>query len=417
MNIMTSTELRERWLNFFKTRGHLVIPSSPILPKDDDSLLWVNSGMAPLKPYFRGDETPPSTKIANSQLVMRTNDIENVGKTTRHHTLFEMLGNFSFGDYGRDEVLPWTLDFLVGELGIPQSRLYVTYHPGDQETRDKWLELGMTDSQLVPLDGNYWEIGPGPSGPCTEIFFYAGDDVNHDLHLLQEDVDNELFLEVWNVVFSEFEAVPGEERSNYPRLGQRNIDTGSGFERLLRIIQGVNNNFETDIFRPAVEMIMFAAGQADYEKACMVADHLRGLVVALSDGGTFSNKDRGYVLRRLLRRSLIEMHFMGIDLELVEDFAISVTMPLLGAYPHLTLGLNQLKSTLPSELKSFRRLIRLGEKHLIGRTEISGLELFKLKDTHGVPEEMLERLTTGANCDWIEYRRLLEEQRERSRKA
>ena len=254
MKKLKAYEIRQMWLDFFKSKGHEVIPSASLLPKDDPTLLWINAGVAPLKKYFDGREKPQNPRLCNAQKSIRTNDIDNVGKTARHHTFFEMLGNFSIGDYFRDEVLTWAAELLFSEewFGFDKNLIYITYYTKDLDTLQKWVSLGVEESHMIPLDDNFWEIGEGPCGPDTEIFFDRGEkyDPKHlGIKMLKEDIENDRYIEIWNIVFSQFNSEPGKKRSEYKELPSKNIDTGSGLERLACVMQETETNYETEIGR------------------------------------------------------------------------------------------------------------------------------------------------------------------------
>ena len=247
MKYMTSDEIRDTWLRFFKSKGHYVEPSASLVPVNDPTLLWINSGVAALKKYFDGSERPAHRRITNAQKSIRTNDIENVGHTARHHTFFEMMGNFSIGDYFRNEVIPWAYELLFSEenFGLDKDKLYVTYHPSDTATRDLWIKCGLAPDHLIPLEGNFWEIGEGPCGPDTEMFYDRGEKYDPEglgIKLLKDDIENDRYIEIWNIVFSQYNAVPGKKREEYKELPQKNIDTGAGLERICCIIQGTETN-------------------------------------------------------------------------------------------------------------------------------------------------------------------------------
>ena len=313
MNKLTSQQIRTTWLNFFKSKGHMIEPGASLIPHNDPTLLWINAGVAALKKYFDGSEIPESKRITNVQKCIRTNDIENVGKTARHHTFFEMLGNFSIGDYFRNEVIPWAFDLLTNPqyFGIEKDKLYITYHPTDKETKELWIKQGMDESNLIPLTGNFWQIGEGPCGPNTEVFFDRGikyDKDNLGIKLLEDDIENDRYIEIWGIVFSQYNAVNGVKREDYKELPHKNIDTGAGLERIACVLQETETNFETDLFMPTIKKIQELC-KKPYENEYLmpyrvIADHIRTCVFALSDGEVFSNEGRGYVLRRLLRRAM-----------------------------------------------------------------------------------------------------------------
>lgn len=258
MRYMSSNEIRNTWLKFFESKKHFIVESAPLVPKNDPTLLWINAGVAPLKKYFDGSETPKSKRMTNIQKCIRTNDIENVGLTARHHTFFEMLGNFSIGDYFKDEAIEFGFELLTDEkyFGFPLDKLYFTYYTEDITAKNKWLSLGVSESHLIPNDNNYWEIGEGPSGPNTEIFFDRGEKYDsRGIEILENDLENDRYIEIWNIVFSQYNAKEGLERKDYPELPNKNIDTGAGLERFACILQDVKTNFETDLFYPIIKKI------------------------------------------------------------------------------------------------------------------------------------------------------------------
>ncbi len=305
MNKLKGAEIRQRWIKFFESKGHQYIPGVGLIPQGDKSLLWVNAGVTGLKKYFDGSEVPPCRRIVNVQKSIRTNDIENVGHAARHHTFFEMLGNFSIGDYFRDEVIPWAFEILTNPetgFGIPVEKLYITYEPHDQATYELWQKGGMPKDHLIPLEGNVWEIGEGPSGPDTEMFFDRGEEYDPQhlgIKMLQDDIENDRYIEIWNIVFSQYNAEPGKPRSEYKELPSKNIDTGSGLERIACILQGTETNFETDLFMPIIKATEELSGKEYKAPNLMsfrvIADHARTLTFALADGAFFSNEGRGYV--------------------------------------------------------------------------------------------------------------------------
>ena len=299
MKKLTSSEIRQMFLDYFKEKGHLVVPSASLIPNDDPSILWINAGVAPLKKYFDGRENPPSKRLVNSQKCIRTNDIENVGKTARHHTFFEMLGNFSIGDYFRDEALSYAWELLTSDkwYGIDKEKLYVTVYPDDKESYDKWISLGLEPSHIVKCKGNFWDIGPGPCGPDSEIFFDRGEKYDKDnlgIRLMEEDIENDRYIEIWNNVFSQYNHKEGLARKDFPELPHKNIDTGMGLERLVCILQGGETNYDTDLFTPIINKIEELSnikyeGQMAFK---VIADHIKTLTFALSDGASFSNEGR-----------------------------------------------------------------------------------------------------------------------------
>ena len=323
MKRMTSEEIINTYIDFFVSKGHLQVKSASLIPKDDPSILWINAGVTPLKKYFDGTVVPKCRRLTSCQKCIRTGDIEEVGVTARHHTFFQMLGNFSIGDYFKKEAITWAFELLTGKeyFNLPIEKLYVTVYPTDVETYDLWKELGIPESHIVKLEGNFWEIGEGPSGPDSEIFFDRGEKYDPDkvgLKLLQEEIENDRYIEIWNNVFSMYNAKEGVPREEYKELPSKNIDTGMGVERMACILQDAETNYETDLFLPIIEKLeeicqIDYSGQKEFK---VIVDHARSLTFALSDGATFENYGRGYVLRRLLRRSVI----MGRRLKINRTF-------------------------------------------------------------------------------------------------
>ena len=323
MKQLSSAQVRQMWLDFWASKGHSVEPSVSLVPVNDPTLLWINSGVATLKKYFDGTIKPENPRITNAQKAIRTNDIENVGKTARHHTMFEMLGNFSIGDYFRDEAITWAYELLTSPewFDFPKDKLYMTYYPDDKDSYNRWIAVGVDPSHLIPIEDNFWEIGAGPSGPDTEIFFDRGeafDPENIGLRLLAEDIENDRYIEIWNIVLSQFNADPAVPRSEYKELPHKNIDTGAGLERLVAVIQGAKTNFETDLFMPIIREVEKMSGKTydpdgDNMSFKVIADHIRSLSFAIGDGALPGNEGRGYVLRRLLRRASMHGQKLGIE--------------------------------------------------------------------------------------------------------
>src|SRR5699024_570150 len=318
---ITSAELRKLFLDFFQEKKHKVEPSAPLVPIDDDSLLWINSGVATLKKYFDGTIIPDNPKIVNAQKSIRTNDIENVGFTARHHTFFEMLGNFSIGEYFKKEAIHFAWEFLTSDkwIGFDPERLSVTVHPEDDEAYNIWIEeVKVPEERVIRLEENFWDIGEGPSGPNSEIFYDRGESYGNDPTdpELYPGGENERYLEVWNLVFSQFNHNPDD---TYTPLPNKNIDTGMGLERMASIIQEAPTNFETDLFMPIIRKIeeISTVKYTDSAEANtaykVIADHMRTVAFAIGDGALPSNEGRGYVLRRLLRRAVRFAKQIGID--------------------------------------------------------------------------------------------------------
>lgn len=396
MKYMTAKQIRETWLNYFKERGHQIEPSASLIPVNDPTLLWINAGVAPLKKYFDGTETPRSKRITNLQKSIRTNDIDNVGKTARHHTFFEMMGNFSIGDYFKEEAIGFGYEILTDAkyFGMPKEKLYITYYPDDLVAKETWIKLGIHPTHLIPLETNFWEIGAGPSGPCTEIYFDRGE--GYDLRgpeLIANDIENERYIEIWNIVFSQYNADPKLPRSSYKELPSKNIDTGAGLERFACVLQGTKTNFETDLHYPVIQKTEILSG-VTYEGQMafkVISDHIKTLTFAISDGATLSNEGRGYVLRRILRRAIK----YGRSIQLMEPFLYKlvddVVLMMKSFYPDLESKKEIVKKIIYKEEVKFFATISDGEKHLIQSIKdhkLDGKEAFKLYDTYGFPIEL-----------------------------
>lgn len=433
MRYLTVDEIRDIWLNFFKEHGHFIEPSASLVPDNDPSLLFINAGVAALKKYFDGRMTPPHRRITNAQKSIRTNDIENVGRTDRHHTFFEMLGNFSIGDYFRNEVIPWACELLTSDkyFGLPKEKLYITYYPDDLETRNLWIKCGIDESHMIPSLDNFWEIGEGPCGPDTEINFDRGDkyDPNHlGVKLLTDNIENDRFIELWNIVFSQFNSKPGLKREEYPELPHKNIDTGASLERFACIMQDTESNFEIDTFKPIIDHLISLAHkpyEGEYKMAYrVIADHARCLVFALSDGCVFSNEGRGYVLRRILRRADRFARFLNLPENTLSQLVPFVIETNKHFYPYLSEKQEKVTKQIQAEEKRFSKTLKIGEKLLDDILEnsssiVSASDAFKLSDTYGFPFELTKEITLDHHkqIDEDGYYKLLEEQKERARKA
>ncbi|MGT2894816.1 alanine--tRNA ligase [Streptococcus entericus] len=436
MRYMTSAEVRQMWLDFFASKGHSVEPSANLVPVNDPTLLWINSGVATLKKYFDGTVIPENPRITNAQKSIRTNDIENVGKTARHHTMFEMLGNFSIGDYFRDEAIAFAFELLTSPdwFAMPLDKLYMTYYPADTDSYNRWIELGVDPSHLIPLEDNFWEIGAGPSGPDTEIFFDRGTDFdpeNIGIRLLEEDIENDRYIEIWNVVLSQFNADPAVPRSEYKELPNKNIDTGAGLERLVSIFQGAKTNFETDLFLPIIERVAAMSGKTydpdgDNMSFKVIADHIRALSFAIGDGALPGNEGRGYVLRRLLRRAVMHGRRLGIDKPFLYELVVTVGEIMKSYYPEILEKRDFIEKIVKREEETFARTIDAGSVHLdellavlkeAGETTVSGQDIFKLYDTYGFPVELTEELAEDAGfaIDHEGFKAAMKEQQERAR--
>ena len=429
MKYMTAQQIRETWLNFFKSKGHKIEASASLIPQNDPTLLWINAGVAPLKKYFDGSEAPVSPRLTNVQKCIRTNDIENVGKTARHHTFFEMLGNFSIGDYFKEDAIKWGFELLTDEkwFGFPKDKLFMTYYTDDKTARDLWLKEGVDPSHLIPLEGNFWEIGSGPCGPDTEIFFDRGESFDsRGKELIEQDIDNERYVEIWNIVFSQFNAKDGLNRADYPELPNKNIDTGAGLERFACVIQGAETNFETDLFFPIIKKTeeitgVTYDGQMSFK---VIADHVKTLVFSISDGAMLSNEGRGYVLRRLLRRAVKYGRFLGMNKPFLFELVDTVIEVMGAFYPNIYDTKEIVEKIILKEEEKFLETISEGEKHLIEAIEsegevISGQTAFKLYDTYGFPIELTIEYGEEHNVrvDVDAFREALKEQKERSRNA
>ena len=433
MEKLSGHEIRKRWIAFFEKKGHMYIPGVPLVPHGDKSLLFVNAGVTGLKKYFDGSLVPPCRRIVNVQKSIRTNDIENVGHTARHHTFFEMLGNFSIGDYFRKEIIPWAIEILTDPkdgFGLDINKLYATYNPDDHESYELWQKYGMDKSHLVPLESNYWEIGEGPSGPNTEVFYDRGEkyDPEHmGIRLLQEDINNDRYIELWGIVFSQFNAVAGKKRSEYQELPSKNIDTGAGLERIACILQGTETNFETDLFMPIIHEVEKLSGkkyeEGNYLPFRVIADHARCLSFALSDGAVFSNEGRGYVLRRIIRRAMRYARKIGLNEPFMYKLVDIVTKEYGDFYSNLEGAKEESKRLIKDEEERFVHTLKEGEamlsKILNKQTVLTGDILFKLYDTYGFPVDLTKEIAMeyGIKADEKGFNALMEEQKERARKA
>ena len=424
MKKLTSTEIRNMWLEFFKSKGHTVIESASLIPEDDDSLFFINAGVTPLKKYFDGTVVPDNKRLTSIQKCIRTNDIENVGVTKRHQTFFEMMGNFSIGDYFKEDALSFAFELLTSPewFDIPKDLLYVTIYMTDEVAYNKWISLGLSPSHIVRLPGNFWEIGSGPCGPDSEIFFDRGKSYDEDgsaFEKFKNDEEQERYVEIWNNVFSQYNSEPGVDRSLYKELPHKNIDTGAGLERWCCIFQGVDSNFDTDLFVPIIERISSISGKEYHGEVAfkVIADHIRAIVMALSDGAVFENSNRGYVLRRLLRRSVR----MGRKLDINEPFMYKLVddvVAIMGeSYPKLVENKGFVKTLILEEEKLFDNTLRAGEKRLMEliresfNHQISGYDAFKLYDTYGFPFELTLEYLNDENMtvDKEEFDRYMEE--------
>lgn len=435
MKNLKASEIRQNFIDYFVEQGHMVEPSAPLVPIDDDSLLWINSGVATLKKYFDGRETPKKPRIVNSQKAIRTNDIENVGFTARHHTFFEMLGNFSIGDYFKKEAIEFAWTFLTNEkwMAMDPKRLYVTIHPEDTEAYKIWNEdIGLEESRIIRIEGNFWDIGEGPSGPNTEIFYDRGDQFGQDdpAEEMYPGGENERFLEVWNLVFSEFNH---NKDHTYTPLPNKNIDTGMGLERMASIAQNVRTNYETDLFMPIINEVENVSGKKyletdSYDVAFkVIADHIRTISFAIADGALPANEGRGYVLRRLLRRAVRFSQSLDIN-ELFMYKLVDIVADIMEPYyPNVKEKSDFIKRVIKSEEERSHETLEEGLailNNLITKAksttnEISGKDAFKLYDTYGFPVELTEEIATQENLtvDMNTFEEEMQKQRDRARQA
>ena len=429
MKKLTGREIIRMYIDFFKERGHSEIESASLIPYNDPTVLWINAGVTPLKKYFDGSVVPKNRRLTSVQKCIRTGDIESVGKTARHHTFFQMLGNFSIGDYFRNEAITWAFDLLTNPkyFDIDKNKLYVTVYPGDEETYNLWISLGVKPSHIIKLENNFWEIGPGPSGPDTEIFFDRGEKYDKEkkgIKLLENEEENDRYIEIWNNVFSQYNATEGLKREEYPELPSKNIDTGMGVERMACILQETQTNYETDLFIPIIEGVCEIShlpytGQMEFK---VIADHIRTLTFALSDGAVFENVGRGYVLRRLLRRASRMGRKLNINREFLSDLVDIVVENYKEIYPELLSTKGKVKELISNEELLFQKTLLSGEKKLeeLFSNEnkiISGKDAFKLYDTYGYPIELTEEaaLERGFTVDTLGFKSYMNAQKELAR--
>ena len=425
MKYMTAQQIRETWFKFFADKGHQIIESSSLIPQNDPTLLWINAGVAPLKKYFDGTQIPTNKRMTNAQKCIRTNDIDNVGKTARHHTFFEMLGNFSIGDYFKEEAIIYGYELLTSPkyFNFSPDILYITYYPSDQVTKQTWISCGIKEDHLIPLDLNFWEIGAGPSGPCTEIFVDRGPKYGQGgKKLIADDIENDRFVEIYNIVFSQFNADPAKKRSEYLELPNKNIDTGAGLERIAAILQDKPTNFETDLFYPIIEHAVKLSnvaytGQMAYK---VIADHIKTLTMAICDGAVLSNEGRGYVLRRILRRALKFGRTLGLNQAFLYKLVDDVVMIMANQYPLLKQNAPIAKKVIQVEEEKFLTTLAEGEKLLLSKVankKITGIDAFTLYDTYGFPIELTLEYASEhqITVDVADFEKRLEEQRNRSR--
>lgn len=438
MKELSSAQVRQMFLDFFKSKGHNIEPSASLIPVNDPTLLWINSGVATLKKYFDGSIVPENPRITNAQKSIRTNDIENVGKTARHHTMFEMLGNFSIGDYFKTEAIHWAWEFLTSPewMAFDPEKLYVTVYPKDTEAKRIWHEeVGLPKDHIVEIEDNFWDIGAGPSGPDTEIFYDRGQEFNNVAEDDPENYpggENERYLEIWNLVFSEFNHKPDD---TYEPLPHKNIDTGMGLERMVSIVQNAPTNFETDLFMPIIKEVEKLSGTVKYGQAPLtdisfkvIADHIRALSFAIGDGALPSNEGRGYVLRRLLRRAVMHGQKLGIKQAFLYQLVPVVGKIMESYYPEVLAKKDFIEKVIKNEEERFHETINEGlailnqviaqlkENH---EDTLQGSDIFRLYDTYGFPVELTEEIASdeGFKIDHAGFEVEMKAQRERARNA
>ncbi len=431
MRYMTSNEIRKMWIKYFEEHGHKYVKSAPLIPINDDSLLWINAGVTPLKKYFDGTVTPESRRIVNIQKCIRTNDIENVGVTKRHHTFFEMMGNFSIGDYFKDEAIEFAYELLTSKdwFDIPKEKLYVTVYTNDADAYNKWVELGMPKDHIIKLEGNFWEIGEGPCGPDSEIFFDQGEKLDPENNAWEKfihDEDQDRYVEIWNNVFSQFNSKPGVPREKYQELPHKNIDTGAGLERWACIFQGAESNFETDLFKPIIEKIEELSGVLYNGEVAfkVIADHMKAVTFAISDGASFGNTGRDYVLRRLVRRSVRFGRTLGFSEPFLYKLVPTIVNVMGDAYPELKKNSGEVAVYILDEEKLFFNTLEDGERRLKeimsddNDKVISGYDAFRLYDTYGFPLELTEEIASenGYTVNEQEFNDYMAKQKEQAKK-
>ena len=436
MKNLTGNQVRQMFLDYFASKGHMVEPGASLIPHDDPTLLWINAGVAALKKYFDGREKPACNRITNAQKSIRTNDIENVGKTARHHTFFEMLGNFSIGDYFKEDALKFAWEFLTSPnwIGFDPKRIYVTVYPDDTQAYDIWVnKIGIDPSHILKTYDNFWQIGEGPCGPDSEIFYDRGekyDPKGLGEKLFFDEMENDRYIEVWNVVFSQYDAKEGVDRKDFKELPQKNIDTGMGLERLVALIQDGETNFDTDLFLPiihACEKMAKYPYENDHKMAYrVIADHIRTVTFALADGANFSNEGRGYVLRRVLRRAVRYGISLGINGAFMYKLVKIVADNMEAYYPYLQSKVSLIEKLVKTEEETFHTTLANGEKLLKDVMDknadtklIDGASVFKLYDTYGFPKELTTEIAedAGYKVDLKGFEEQMNIQKERARNA
>ena len=429
MKYMTGNEIRKAYLDFFESKKHLKLHSFSLVPENDPSLLLIGAGMAPLKPYFTGKLVPPSYRVTTSQKCIRTGDIDNVGRTARHHTFFEMLGNFSFGDYFKKEAITWAWEFLTEVLELDTNKLYVTVYPEDEEAYDIWHNIvGLADERIFKLEDNFWEIGEGPCGPDSEIFYDLGPERGCGKPTCNVGCDCDRYLEIWNLVFTQFNKI---KDGSYEPLEKKNIDTGAGLERLASVIQQKESNFETDLLFPIMQRVIDVC-HGDYNNkeqkiaVKVIGDHIRAVTMMIGDGILPSNEGRGYVLRRILRRAVRFGRVLGIEEAFLADLVDIVIDMYKEAYPELAERKELIKTVIATEEAQFSATLAQGLELLNAMIEdadgtgvLAGEKVFKLYDTFGFPVELTEEIVQehGMTIDHDGFDKAMKAQQERARAA
>ncbi|MDD8049548.1 MAG: alanine--tRNA ligase [Thomasclavelia sp.] len=434
MKQLTGNQVRQMFLDFFESKGHKVEPSHSLIPQDDPTILWINAGVAALKKYFDGSVKPENPRITNAQKSIRTNDIENVGRTSRHQTFFEMLGNFSIGDYFKEEAIDFAWELLTSDkwFGMDKDKLYITVHDKDEDAYNFWTQKhGVAKDHMLKTPENFWEIGEGPCGPDSEIFFDRGEEYDPEhlgTKLFYDELENDRYIEIWNLVFSQFNSQEGVAREDYKELPQKNIDTGMGLERIVSIIQGGETNFDTDFFLPIIHETEKLAKQTYKENPMayrVIADHIRTVTFALADGAMFDNVGRGYVLRRILRRAVRYGKQIGIEDSFMYSLVNVVSDVMKEFYDYLPSKVDMISSMVKKEEESFHKTLNRGEKmiqDLIDKNttgSISGEDAFKLYDTYGFPFELTLEIANESNITISkeDFEKELAKQQDRSRNA
>ncbi|MFU8794386.1 MAG: alanine--tRNA ligase, partial [Dethiobacteria bacterium] len=428
---MQSSKIRELFLDYFSSKDHLIMPSFPLIPQNDPTLLLIGAGMAPLKPFFTGEKKPPHPRVATCQKCVRTPDIDRVGHTGRHATFFEMLGNFSFGDYFKEEAIAWAWDLVLNGYRLPVERLWVSIYEEDEEAYKIWNNnIGVPSDRIVRLgkEDNFWEIGLGPCGPCSEIYIDLGEEAGCGSPECAVGCDCDRYLEIWNLVFTQFSR---EADGSLVELSQKNIDTGAGLERLAMALQGVSTLYDTDMVKPLYEHFK---SQVDSTKADqqvplrIVTEHSRGTTFMIADGVIPSNEGRGYVLRRLLRRAVRYGRLLGIKGSFLTD-AVSMVVDNMGdVYPELKERHNYIRQIVGLEERKFQETLAQGmeildgfinELEKSGRTSLPGERAFKLYDTYGFPLDLTAEILEekGLSVDQDAFNSNLKIQQERARAA